>query len=291
VGSPFVRRYRLATELVRLREGAGYSSEQVAKRAGISRATVSRLENGRTRPHLDDVRRILDVYQVGEPQRSVLSNIAREAQERGWWERYADEMGVRQAQIANLETGAISIREYHMTLIPGLLQIPAYTEARILADRGAYAPTFDARRAMEARLARQQILTCADPPTYEVVIDELAIRRLAAPPSVVGRQLDHLIQTGYDQPHITIRLLPLAARIRDHALPRSPFYAYTYPDPNDPVVVAVDTVTADLVLTDLGQVAYYVDLFERLVQAALSPADSLDVLTAQAEEFAQQTRI
>lgn len=291
VVSPYVRRRRLAAELVSLREQHDYSSDRLAREIGVSRTNVSRLENGHVRPDLDDVRRILDVLGVTEPRWTQLMTIARDAQERGWWEKYADEMGPRQALYANLEAGAATIHEYQMTIIPGLLQIPAFTQARAHADRGAYSANFEPRRALEARTARQRVLQRADAPDYEVVIDELAIRRFAAAPEVVGAQLDHLVETGHDRLNVTIRVLPLAARIRDHALPRSAFFVYRYPDPGDPTVVAVDTVTSDLVLTDLPQVNHYLDLYERLRQAALSPPDSLDFLAAQAEQLAYQTRI
>jgi len=33
-------------------------------------------------------------------------------------------------------------------------------------------------------------------------------------------------------------------------VPRCTFSIYTYPDPGDPDVVAIDTVTSDLILTD-----------------------------------------
>ena len=77
--------------------------------------------------------RILDVLNVGEKRWEQIMTIAREAQERGWWEKFADEMGPRQALYANLEAGARSISEYQMTFLPGLLQIPAFTEARARA--------------------------------------------------------------------------------------------------------------------------------------------------------------
>jgi len=211
--------------------------------------------------------------------------IAREAQERGWWEKFADEMGPRQALYANLEAGARSIAEYQMTLLPGLLQTPAFTEIRVRADRGAYSDHFDPARALEARALRQRVLERAGGPAYEVIIDELAVRRFAAPPEIVRAQMDHLVNVGHHRRRVTIRVLPLAASIAGHAVPRSAFFTYRYPDPGDPVVVAVDTVTSDLVLTEAAEVGYYLDLYQRLHDAALTPAESLDFLAAVAEDL------
>jgi hypothetical protein len=61
-------------------------------------------------------------------------------------------------------------------------------------------------------------------------------------------------------------------------VPRCTFSIYSYPDPGDPAVVAVDTVTSDLVLTEPSEVAPYQELYTRLRDAALPPTDSLDLL-------------
>jgi hypothetical protein len=199
-------------------------------------------------------------------------------------------MGSRQALIADLEAGARSIAEYQMTLLPGLLQIPAFTEVRARADRGAYPEHFDPSRALEARAIRQRVLERAGGPVYEVILDELAVRRHAAPQDVVRAQLEHLVQVGCDRKRITIRILPLSASIPGHVVPRSAFFTYRYPDTGDPVVVAVDTVTSDMVLTDPAEIAPYVDLYQRLQQASLGPADSITFLAGAAEELSDYTR-
>ena len=288
--SPFVRRRRLAMELVRLREENGYSAEKLSKDVGIQRQKISRLENGRVRPDQDEIMRILAHFKVDAHRWEEIMTIAREAQENGWWEKYRDEMGPRQALYADLEAGAASIVEYQMTLLPGLLQIPPFTEARAIADR-AKAPTrFVIERSIDARAARQRVLDRPGGPTYDVIIDELAIRRHAAPEEIVRAQLDHLIDVGHHRSKVTIQILPLTARIEGNAVPRSAFFTYRYRDPGDPIVVAVDTITSDLVLTDPDEVGHYTTLYTRLRAAALSPADSLDFLAAAAQELPDYTR-
>lgn len=218
--SPFVRRRRLAAELIRLREEHDYSAADLAKAIGVARQRISRLENSHVSPDLDEIMRVLDVLKVGEKRWAKIMNIAREAQERGWWEKFADEMGPRQALYADLEAGARSICEYQMSLLPGLLQTPAFTEVRARADRAAHTGQFDPTRALEARAARQRVLDRPGGPTYEVIIDELAVRRFAAPPEVVRGQMDHLVDVGHHRPKITIRILPLNASIaRPHRPP------------------------------------------------------------------------
>jgi transcriptional regulator with XRE-family HTH domain len=276
-------------ELIRLREEHDYSADRLAKAIGVARQRISRVENGHVRPDLDEVMRILDVLNVGEKRWAQIMTIAREAQERGWWEKFADEMGPRQALYANLEAGAQRICEYQMTLLPGLLQVRDYTAERIRIDKADWSAQFDPARALEARAGRQRLLERPGGPTYEVIIDELAVRRLAAPPRVVGAQLRHLIEIGNHRKKTTIRVLPLTAAIFGYAVPKSAFFIYRYPDPGDPVVVAVDTVTSDLVLTEPADVGHYVSLYERLQDAALSPADSLTFLATVAQELPSET--
>src|SRR5262249_57501953 len=108
--------------------------------------------------------------------------------------------------------------------------------------------------------------------------EERARRGVGAPPAVVGAQVQHLIDVGKNRKKVTIRVLPLAAPISGHAVPRSAFFTYRYPDSGDPVVVAVDTVTSDLVLAEPTEVSRYLTLYERLQEAALTPTDSLDFL-------------
>lgn len=56
------------------------------------------------------------------------------------------------------------------------------------------------------------------------------------------------------------------------------FFTYRYPERGDPIMVAVDTITSDLILTRSPEVDPYVDLYGRLRDAALSPADTVDFL-------------
>jgi transcriptional regulator with XRE-family HTH domain len=259
-----------------LRTHAGVTHVQLAKQIGQSRAQISRLENGHVVDQ-DDVMKILDALGVDDDRWTQIMTIAREAGERGWWESNRF-MGERQALYANLEAGAQTIREFQMTFIPGLLQTPDFTRARGEADRVAGADTFNADKAADGRIGRQRMLRRPGGPTYEVIIDELAIRRSAAPPEVLKAQLYHIAATVNGNPRITARVLPVDVTIDGYSVPRSAFSIYTFQDPGDPTVVAVDTVTNDLVLTEGDDVKRYELLYDRLRSASLSMSDSLDLL-------------
>jgi transcriptional regulator with XRE-family HTH domain len=283
--SPHVRKLRLATEMRRLRAEAGLTADQLAKLIGRSRVDISRLENGHAADQ-SDVIKILDALNVDGDRWTGVVTIAREASEKGWWESDRT-MGERQALIANLEAGATTIRQYEQTFVPGLLQVPEFVRARTTATASLEPVSGTIEGLLAGRAGRQRMLRRPGGPTLEVVLDEMAVHRLAAPPGVMKKQLYHLATAVNTEPRITLQVLPLSARIKDFTVPRCTFTIFTYPDPGDPEVVAVDTVTSDLILTDPDQVTPYDRLYERLREAALPPAESLDLLTKAAASLSE----
>ena len=281
--SPYVRRLRLGVEIRALRAKAGLTADQLGKRIGRSRADISRLENGHVVDQADVIS-ILDVLGVDGDRWTQVVTIAREAGEKGWWESHKA-MGERQAMYANLEAGAATIREYQQTFVPGLLQTPEFVRARTAAGATLEPMAGTVDGVLAGRAGRQRMLRRPGGPTYEVIVDEVAVYRLTAPPEVVKQQLYHLATAVNGDPKATLRVLPVGAVVEDFTVPRCTFSIYTYPDPGDPDVVAIDTVTSDLILTEPGQVAPYEKLYERLRGAALSPADSLDLLTRAAAQL------
>lgn len=261
--------------------------EQLAKRIGESRAQISRLENGHIVDQAD-VMKILDDLGVDGQRWTQIMTIAREAGEKGWWESTRG-MGERQALSADLEAGAASIREYQQTLLPGLLQIPEFVRARIEATADFEPMTGTVDGVLAGRAGRQRNLRRPGAPTYEVIIDEMAIRRTPAPPDIVKAQVYYLATAcNNSEADVTLRVLPIDAHIDGFTVPRCTFSIYTYPDRGDPAVVAVDTVTADVILTEPAEVAPYDQLYTRLRDAALPPADSLTLLTKAATELPSQ---
>ena len=275
--SPYVRRLRLGAEIRALRAETALTAAQLAKQIGRSRADVSRLENGHVVDQAD-VLKILDVAGVDGDRWTKIMTIAREASESGWWESFKD-MGDRQAMFANLEAGATTIREYQQIFIPGLLQTPEYAQARSAAAVLEPLANGTPNGIVAGRSMRQRMFRRPGGPTYEAIVDELAIRRLAASPEVFKKALYHLTTLVNGNPKITLRVLPIDARIEGYAIPRTSFTIYTYPDPDDPVVVAVTTTTTELFLIQPDEVAPHETLFKRLSDSALSQEESLDLIT------------
>lgn len=282
--SPYVKRLRLASELRGLRAEAGLTQAQLAKMIGKNRIDLSRLESGHTVDQAD-VLSILDVLKVEGDRWTRIATVAREASEQGWWENVKN-MGERQALIANLEAGAAKIRTYELTFFPGLLQIPEFVRALTAVTETPLPVPGTVEGIAAGRIGRQRMLRRPGGPSLEAIIDEAAVLRLAAPPDIVKKQLYNLAITVNERlPNVTLRVLPIKARIKGYTVPQGAFTIYDYPDPEDPRIAAVDTVTSDLLLTDETQVKPYEKLYERLSEKALSPQRSANRLIEAADEL------
>ena len=280
-----MRRRRLGLELRRLRLAAGLTGDQVVDQIGwAAKSKLSRLENGRSRPELADILDLLDLYLVTGDAREELIAIAREAGNTRWLRAYPV-MTALQRGYAELEGGAVHIREYSATTVPGLLQTPQYARVRIMSARRLHAvpqqaPTTEraVEAEIEARLARQTVLTRAvDPPSYEAIIDENALSGRCAPAAVLSGQLIHLRAVG-SLPNVTLRVLPTHARVADYYQPLHSFSMYGFDDPHDLQTVAVEALSSDLILTDRGAASRYAKVYEWLQAAALSPEATADWL-------------
>jgi transcriptional regulator with XRE-family HTH domain len=287
VTSPFVRRRRLAAELRTLREQKGLTADELAQRIYRSRMVISKLENARGRPNLKDVWKILEVLGVTGDKFHEILTIANEAAERGWWDAYGDSMGARQRLFADLESGAATIRGYNQFSIPGLLQTPEFIKALISLDEANGPLTYNPERMLEARMKRQESALRADGPTYEIVLDEFVIRRLAVHEAIMSAQLRYLIATVSAEPRLSIQVLPADARIKGGFLARSSFTIYTFPDSADAPFAVADTANADVVHAEPAAVSRYIDMYERFREASLSTVASLTLLEETANRLAR----
>jgi transcriptional regulator with XRE-family HTH domain len=254
-----IREMRLARELTQVQLGA---------KVGASGARISRLETGETAPDLALVMNVLDYFEVPEPEQKRLITLARQANEQTWWK--ISGMQTRQAAFAELESTATRIREYSMVFVPGLLQTPEYTKVRY-ADTEAHLP-FDEDAALAGRQQRQSVLTRTKRPVqYEVILDELVLRRPTAPPEVMRDQLRHMM-TAAETANVEIRVLSLDRELPHHAPALNSFALYGFA--STPDIVVVETETTEAQSTDSDQIDRYRHLFERLRAATLDPAES-----------------
>jgi transcriptional regulator with XRE-family HTH domain len=268
-----VRRRRLAHELRRLREEAGLTIEDVAVRLECSASKISRVETGRVSASPRDVRDLAAVYGVPEAVRDSLVQLARESRRKGWWHAYGQAVQPHLATYLDIETTASEIRIYRISRLPGQLQTDDYTRALVAAGEEG-----DSRRAWDRHLEllqERRRLASVTPSALWVVLDEAALRREVGGPGVLRAQIEHLIAIS-SKPGVCLQVIPFdggASMVFDY-----PFAALSFPDPDDPDVVALGYPTGVLWIEDSAEVRAYRGFFDLLQAAALPPQESVALM-------------
>lgn len=274
-----VRLRRLAAELRKLRGEAGLSREDVVESTGINVATLYRIEHARVRPQPRTLRTLLDTYRVGEARQAELLALSREAAQRGWLQAYESELPEQYTTYIGFEDEARSVWNYESLLLPGLLQTEDY--ARAVVRGGLPEASHDeVERLVEARMARQAVLTRDNPVKLWAIVDEAALRRRVGGPAVMNAQLHRLIQTA-EVPAVTLQVIAFDAGAHP-GMPGS-FAIIKFPGDEDPDVVYIDSMAGDLFLETEPEIQRFTLAFEHLRAVALSPADSQALIASIAE--------
>ena len=271
--TPTGRRRRLGAELRRLREQAGLTIDRVAQELECSPSKVSRIETGQVSATPRDVRDMLGLYGVDDARLEAMVQVAREARQRGWWQKFVDVPDGVPAYVG-LETAATSIDIYMSLLVPALLQTPDYARAVIAAVRPDLPPGEIDRR-VELRLRRQDLLDQERPPRMRVLLDDTVLARPVGGPRVMAAQRRRLLADA-GRPAVTIQVLEVGAGA--HAGMDGPFTIFGFPAPAERDVVALDSAADALYLEDAEDVARYRRVFELLLPAARSPEDSAAII-------------
>ncbi|MGW8376872.1 helix-turn-helix transcriptional regulator [Streptomyces sp. ODS28] len=286
--APAVRRRKLGAELRRLRGDAGLTSGEAARRVGWHQSKVSRIETGRSGVKPADLTLLLDVYGVHDlGLRALLAALsgadapapapdAREARNggrgRGWWYSYRDLLPPAYRDFIALETQAVRARTLETSVVPGLLQTPAYAREVTRAALGGRVPRERVESLVEVRIARQGVLCAAPPLELDVVLDEAVLRREVGGPEVMAEQLRRLAVAG-TQPHVRLQVLPFASGV--HIGVTGPFVIFSFPRIADLDVVVLDHLTSSLYVEGQDELRAYSAAFDTLRAHALSYEDSL----------------
>ncbi|HTX28229.1 MAG TPA: helix-turn-helix transcriptional regulator [Streptosporangiaceae bacterium] len=270
--SPTVRQRELGTRLRELRRQRDLTVEDVAEKLLCSATRISRLETGARRPGRHDVRDLCELYGLDESTSAELMTLASEVRSPGWWTQYED---LNLDPYLGLEQDAIAITSYSAYYIPGLLQSEDYARAVISAIAPMMDPAIRQQR-VASRMRRQQILEADDRPRYRVLLDESALHRCTGGTTVMGAQLDKVLQ-AVEQAKLTIQVIPFNVGV--HAAQDSNFVMLEFNDESrvSPVVF-VEGLTGNRYLEGKSEIARYREAIVYLRDAALSARDSISLI-------------
>jgi hypothetical protein len=228
------------------------------------------METGQRGATLRDVRDLCDLYEIGDAgERDRLMTLAREAKQQAWWQRY----DLPYSTYVGMEAEAVAISGFQSTVVPGLLQTAEYARAQ---HEGTMPRLSDDEidRQIEAKLTRQRLLALPEPPCFNAVLDEAALRRLVGGPKVIAAQLGRLVEAA-ELPNVTIQVVPFA--IGAHPGGESNFTILDMAPPT-PGLVFVEGLIGSIYLERPEDLERYHRVFARLQSIALSPAGSIGLI-------------
>ncbi|MFH8623699.1 Scr1 family TA system antitoxin-like transcriptional regulator [Streptomyces vietnamensis] len=184
-------------ELRRQRQLAGLSLDRLSDIVNYSKTHLHGVETGERLP-LPPISEKLDVaFGTGELFQGLWGTVKREHTPR------------RFDHCLELEARAARIQAFNASLVPGLLQTPAYMRALFAGgEAGITREEIDSLAA--ARLGRQEILRRDCPPDFWWILGEAALRQVVGSPTVMREQLAALLPMVNTR-HTTIQVAPFEA--------------------------------------------------------------------------------
>jgi transcriptional regulator with XRE-family HTH domain len=291
--NPTVLRLRLGAELRELRHRREWSLEDVVGELRaievdiFSISKLNRLENGKGAVKIQDVRALIDLYQVdNEAQRETLLRMAREARAAApaaWWTDYESVLPSGLSTYVGLEAAAGKLMCFTHTLIDGLLQTEDYARATIRAAR--YNDSQQAiDRLVELRMQRQKMLRASPRLDLVTIMDEGALLRQIGGREAMRAQLRHIVEVCEQLTNVSVLVVPLT----QGAYPvMHGMFTLIEPREASPGVAPmayVDSPVGNLYLQRPEQIETFRELFGRLRAVAVDPEESLRIVRAAAEE-------
>jgi transcriptional regulator with XRE-family HTH domain len=173
-------------QLRRMREARQIKQETIAHLTQMSGAQVSRIEAGKRRATRQFVEIVDDHLDAGGSLLDLWAELDRDDRPVPVWFDWP-----------KIESEAQELESWEPMCVPGLLQHENYARAFL-----------DSEEAVEARLARQAVLTRTDPAAVDLValLGELALHHQVGSPDVMREQIEHLLVLA-ERPNVTIQLV------------------------------------------------------------------------------------
>ncbi|MFJ7245422.1 helix-turn-helix domain-containing protein [Kitasatospora sp. NPDC098652] len=279
--NPTVRQRRLARTLKELRTAADLTIAQSARQLDCAESKISRIEAAQSGIRLVDLRLLLDLYGVADPDtRSRLEALSREGRLRGWWDRYSDTLSPLYADYIALESDASDMYSIQTLLVPGILQTEDYTRAVVRAQIED-ATAEQVETLTKVRQERRSVLERDVPLRVWAVLSESVLKHQVGGPVVMREQLEFLAASA-ERPNINVQVLPEASAI--HAALFGPVTILSFPEVTETDVVYVDSLLSTLYIEEPEEVFKYANLFRRALVESLPRDESIALIGRMASE-------
>jgi transcriptional regulator with XRE-family HTH domain len=269
---------RLGAFLLELRGQTGRTTIDAAAELKTSDSTVSRYESGHVLPVWSTVLTLLRYYDASEPEHKRATQLWEDAKDEAPPVRLPAGTPKSFRRLVSAEREAETIRAIELSVVPGLLQSGPYAQALVDAAHQFRDPEKRVDGLVSRRLTRQQLLQAPDPLKLHVVLDEAAIRRIVGGPDVMRDQLEHLLTMGL-QTNITLQVMPYDRGA--YGTMSGPCTILGYTEPDETPGVYLEYPAGGAWVENEKDVQRFTTMFEDAVRAALSPADTADLIREQ----------
>lgn len=272
------KRLILGHELRHMRENAGMSQTEAARLIETRQTRIADLESGQARISPGDLLLLTKGFGVDDQgQIDALLELRRDNHRRGFWttgyhRAYHEDFRL----MVDLEQHADSLRATEVEVMPGLAQCEAYVRAMFAGWSDPSDDGVTMEDMVQARLARQRIVTKPNPPHYHVVMSESSLRREFGDHDVMREQINHLVALGRRQ-NVILQVVPFKARPVGQVSIGNRFLLVRLPSPGvaGPLEIAYTDGEGDIrYLDDKKALLVHDNVWARLVAGALSPAES-----------------
>ncbi|MGH3772234.1 MAG: helix-turn-helix domain-containing protein [Pseudonocardiaceae bacterium] len=278
---------RLGVELRRLRDAAGRTQTDVGAAIDRSHATLVNWERGKTKISKSDLVCLLAELRAPLDVRKGLEQLREDAgQGTSQWAVYGLPEWLR--PVVSFEEDAVAEASFQPVIIDGLLQTEDYARATQVTARHLIAPSAVDNR-VAARMQRQQRLTGPYPLRLHTVLAEAVLRLEVGGPAVMAAQLERLLAATSSE-NVTIQVLP--STNAEHVGIASNFTVLHFADPTvDPPLGYFDGPFGGYLISDLGDVASMIHMFDDLRESALDAAESTELLAAILDEYRRKAAL
>lgn len=243
-------------QLRRYREAKGLSQERVAGKANVTGAFVCMIETGKSRCTREFAAIMDRELEAGGALLDLWDDLVMDAAFPTWFNWPA------------VESEAVELVSFHVTVIHGLLQTVPYATTVLYGDK----------EAVDARMRRQAILTreIPPPPMFSLLLDESVLYRNVGGPEVMREQLEHLM--GMVSSYFKVQIVPAQA----HLGASGSFTIATLDDRSE--VAYVESAARGLTMSEPDDLATLSRTLLELRSLALPVSQSMDLITRTAEQ-------
>jgi hypothetical protein len=282
-GGPTALRIMLGAHLRRLREESGITRSDAGWAIRGSESKISRLELGRVGFKVRDVDDLLTLYKVEDPdERERLLDLAKQANNPGWWQRWDDVTPTWFHSYLGLEMAAELIRTFELQFVPGLLQTPDYARAVVQLGRDRPLPAAEVERLIALRMGRQQVLTRKRSARLWAVIDEAVLRRPIGGTEVFRAQLEYLLEAS-QRHNVTLQIIPFDRG--GYTSTSGAFSILRFGEVDLPDIVYVEHLTSAVYLDKREDLDEYAVTMDSLAITALRPRHTEELLRKAIKSF------